>query len=51
MKWKAGSFYRIKNKKIRKRKIEKYLIGWRYLANFVWGEKAQSWFAVQRWAD
>lgn len=48
MKWKAECFYRIKNKKTRKRKIEKYLnIGWGYLVNLVWGEKAQSWFGVQ----
>lgn len=31
--------YRTKNKKTRKRKIEKYLIGWGYLVNFVWGER------------
>ena len=44
---KTGNFYRIKNKKENK----KYLIGWSYIVNLVWGQKTESWFGIWRLAD
>ena len=37
MEWKAGIFYKVRNKGDKKRK---YLIGWGHRVNLVWGKKA-----------
>lgn len=43
----AGNFYKIKNKWKTKNK----LIGWSYIVNLAWDQKAESWFGIWRLAD
>lgn len=39
-------------KEYRKKKIQKYLVGWSHIVNLVWGEKEQeNMYRAQTWLD